>query len=176
MWLCDQVYALDASTGSRVWAFNTESTVVSSPAVADGRVFVGSNEKVRVAPPSVRRAQGRDRVAAACAGDWRRFLRHANKIESSAVWPHACGCWWLQVVVTGMRRGWGNEKRLGCGCAIRCGRWTHRPGMKSGISGNGLKACGAEVPQRQRWRTGGCLSHAVTTRCVSSSPRDRLQV
>ncbi|HJV72021.1 PQQ-binding-like beta-propeller repeat protein [Ideonella sp.] len=36
------VYAVDAATGTRRWAFETGDVVHASPAVADGRVFVGS--------------------------------------------------------------------------------------------------------------------------------------
>ena len=62
VWVCDQVYALNASTGQQVWAFETEGSVdryhgqkiTSSPAVADGMVFVASyfTGKVRVSPAS----------------------------------------------------------------------------------------------------------------------------
>jgi outer membrane protein assembly factor BamB len=38
----ENVYALDAATGTRQWAFETDDTVFSSPAVVDGTVFVGS--------------------------------------------------------------------------------------------------------------------------------------
>ena len=48
--LCGQVYALDASTGQQAWSFEAGGYVDSSPAVADGRVFIGcQNRKVRVA-------------------------------------------------------------------------------------------------------------------------------
>ena len=36
------VYALDASNGAEIWAFNTGGSVYPSPAVADSIVYVGS--------------------------------------------------------------------------------------------------------------------------------------
>jgi outer membrane protein assembly factor BamB len=48
----NQVYALDAASGGKVWEFWTGSLVYSSPAVVGGTVFVGSNDKkVRGADP-----------------------------------------------------------------------------------------------------------------------------
>ncbi|TET28854.1 MAG: hypothetical protein E3J73_00245, partial [Candidatus Bathyarchaeum sp.] len=41
----DNIYALDASTGTVIWNYTTGDDVASSPAVADGVVFVGSNDK-----------------------------------------------------------------------------------------------------------------------------------
>ena len=38
----NNVYALSAATGAEVWSFRTEGSVRSSPAVADGVVYVGS--------------------------------------------------------------------------------------------------------------------------------------
>jgi outer membrane protein assembly factor BamB len=38
------VHCLDAWTGREFWAAGTQARVESSPAVADGRVFVGSND------------------------------------------------------------------------------------------------------------------------------------
>ena len=37
------VYALNAATGSQLWDFSTGSEIQSSPAVGDGRVYVGSD-------------------------------------------------------------------------------------------------------------------------------------
>ncbi len=36
------VYALNASTGAKLWSFPTAYPVVSSPAVANGVVYIGS--------------------------------------------------------------------------------------------------------------------------------------
>jgi outer membrane protein assembly factor BamB len=36
------VYALDAATGAKLWSFPTGSDVRSSPAVANGMLYVGS--------------------------------------------------------------------------------------------------------------------------------------
>jgi outer membrane protein assembly factor BamB len=38
------VYGLDAATGTKVWRFAARASVVSSPAVANGMVYVGSND------------------------------------------------------------------------------------------------------------------------------------
>jgi outer membrane protein assembly factor BamB len=38
------IYALDASTGAKIWNFTTAGAVWSSPAVANGMVYVGSND------------------------------------------------------------------------------------------------------------------------------------
>jgi eukaryotic-like serine/threonine-protein kinase len=38
------VYALDAATGHLRWAYTTGNTVGSSPAVAGGTVYVGSDD------------------------------------------------------------------------------------------------------------------------------------
>jgi outer membrane protein assembly factor BamB len=38
------VHAINASTGKSVWKFVTRARVDSSPAVADGRVYVGSSD------------------------------------------------------------------------------------------------------------------------------------
>jgi outer membrane protein assembly factor BamB len=38
----DNVYALDASTGAKLWSYATGHAVVSSPAVVNGVVYVGS--------------------------------------------------------------------------------------------------------------------------------------
>lgn len=40
----DTMYALDADTGDKQWAFETNATVSSSPAVADGTGYFGSND------------------------------------------------------------------------------------------------------------------------------------
>ena len=39
-----KVYALNASTGSKVWSFTTGDLVWSSPVVANGVVYVASDE------------------------------------------------------------------------------------------------------------------------------------
>jgi outer membrane protein assembly factor BamB len=36
------VYALNASTGAKLWSFNAGDVVASSPAVANGVVYIGS--------------------------------------------------------------------------------------------------------------------------------------
>jgi outer membrane protein assembly factor BamB len=36
------VYALNVNTGAKLWSFATGSSVISSPAVANGVVYVGS--------------------------------------------------------------------------------------------------------------------------------------
>jgi serine/threonine-protein kinase len=38
------VYALNAKTGSKLWSYATGNLVESSPAVANGMVFVGSDD------------------------------------------------------------------------------------------------------------------------------------
>jgi outer membrane protein assembly factor BamB len=38
------VYALNASTGAKLWSYTTGSSVTSSPAVANGVVYVGSDD------------------------------------------------------------------------------------------------------------------------------------
>jgi outer membrane protein assembly factor BamB len=38
----NNVYALNAKTGAKLWSFTTGSSVTSSPAVANGVVYVGS--------------------------------------------------------------------------------------------------------------------------------------
>ena len=38
------VYALNASTGAKLWSYATGSPVDSSPAVANGMVYVGSDD------------------------------------------------------------------------------------------------------------------------------------
>jgi len=40
----DKVYALDATSGTKLWTFTTGGAVTSSPAVANGAVYVGSND------------------------------------------------------------------------------------------------------------------------------------
>ena len=46
------MYALDAASGDKLWEFETEGPVQSSPTVVGGTVYVGSNDnKVRVADP-----------------------------------------------------------------------------------------------------------------------------
>ena len=42
------VYALDEMTGKKIWKFQTRWQVVSTPAVADGRVFVGAENDDKV--------------------------------------------------------------------------------------------------------------------------------
>jgi outer membrane protein assembly factor BamB len=37
-----KMYALDASTGKKLWSYRTGNDVVWSPAVANGEVYVGS--------------------------------------------------------------------------------------------------------------------------------------
>jgi outer membrane protein assembly factor BamB len=39
-----KVYALNASTGAKLWSFTTGNAVYSSPAVANGVVYVGSED------------------------------------------------------------------------------------------------------------------------------------
>ena len=38
------VHCLDAKTGKALWTFTTRARVDSSPAVAGGRVYIGSND------------------------------------------------------------------------------------------------------------------------------------
>src|SRR6202021_3062865 len=38
------VHCLDAKTGKELWNVQTKSRVESSPAVVDGRVYIGSND------------------------------------------------------------------------------------------------------------------------------------
>jgi eukaryotic-like serine/threonine-protein kinase len=38
------VYALDAATGALRWSYTTGGSVQSSPAVADGTVYIGSED------------------------------------------------------------------------------------------------------------------------------------
>jgi outer membrane protein assembly factor BamB len=38
------VHGIDAATGRELWTFMTRARVESSPVVADGRVFIGSND------------------------------------------------------------------------------------------------------------------------------------
>jgi eukaryotic-like serine/threonine-protein kinase len=38
------VYALNARTGTKLWSYATNGYVISSPAVANGVVYVGSND------------------------------------------------------------------------------------------------------------------------------------
>jgi outer membrane protein assembly factor BamB len=38
------VYALDASAGTELWSYATGAPVYSSPAVANGMVYVGSED------------------------------------------------------------------------------------------------------------------------------------
>jgi hypothetical protein len=38
----NKLYCLDAATGAHVWSYTTGDSVLSSPAVADGKVYVGS--------------------------------------------------------------------------------------------------------------------------------------
>ena len=40
----DNVYALDAASGTKKWIYHTGSFVECSPAVADGVVYVSSND------------------------------------------------------------------------------------------------------------------------------------
>ena len=40
----DNVYALNASTGAILWSYTTGNAVTSSPAVANGVVYIGSGE------------------------------------------------------------------------------------------------------------------------------------
>jgi len=42
----DNLYALDANTGTQIWSYTTEENVLSSPAVADGKVFISWHLKV----------------------------------------------------------------------------------------------------------------------------------
>jgi hypothetical protein len=39
-----KMYALDAKTGTLLWSYATDYWIVTSPAVADGMVYVGSND------------------------------------------------------------------------------------------------------------------------------------
>jgi outer membrane protein assembly factor BamB len=40
------LYVLDAETGEKEWEFDTGSAVVASPAIAAGRVVIGSGDGV----------------------------------------------------------------------------------------------------------------------------------
>jgi outer membrane protein assembly factor BamB len=40
----DNVYALNASTGAKLWSYTTDSTVLSSPTVANGVVYASSDD------------------------------------------------------------------------------------------------------------------------------------
>ncbi|QIP16535.1 PQQ-like beta-propeller repeat protein [Spirosoma aureum] len=47
------VYALDVQTGVKKWEFATANIINSSPAVADGIVYVKSNDACCIARPEV---------------------------------------------------------------------------------------------------------------------------
>jgi eukaryotic-like serine/threonine-protein kinase len=38
----NSLYAVDARTGNKLWSFATGAAIISSPAVANGVVYVGS--------------------------------------------------------------------------------------------------------------------------------------
>jgi outer membrane protein assembly factor BamB len=40
----NNVYALDASTGAKLWSYTTGNAIGSSPTVANGVVYVGSGD------------------------------------------------------------------------------------------------------------------------------------
>ena len=40
----DKVYALNASTGTKLWSYTTRGVVFSSPAFVNGVVYVGSGD------------------------------------------------------------------------------------------------------------------------------------
>jgi len=40
------MYALDAGTGAKIWSFATQACIWSAPAVADGKIFFGSNDHI----------------------------------------------------------------------------------------------------------------------------------
>jgi eukaryotic-like serine/threonine-protein kinase len=40
----DNVYALDAATGARLWSYTTGDVVFAAPAVANGVVYAGSED------------------------------------------------------------------------------------------------------------------------------------
>jgi len=42
--LDQNVYCLNASTGAHIWSYLTDYDVMSSPAIADGKVYVGSED------------------------------------------------------------------------------------------------------------------------------------
>ena len=64
------MYALNASTGAKLWSYTTGSLVSSSPAVANGVVYVGSVRQQRV------RAERHHRCHAV-------ELRHRQPVNSS---------------------------------------------------------------------------------------------
>jgi len=41
-----KIYALDATTGEKVWSYATLGAVESSPTVANGIVYVGSDDNI----------------------------------------------------------------------------------------------------------------------------------
>jgi serine/threonine-protein kinase len=40
----NNVYALNASTGSQIWIYTTGSQIESTPSVANGMLYIGSND------------------------------------------------------------------------------------------------------------------------------------
>jgi outer membrane protein assembly factor BamB len=46
------VYSLDTNTGNLRWRFQTEGPVISSPVVADGIVYIGSDDRYVYALPA----------------------------------------------------------------------------------------------------------------------------
>jgi len=60
------VYAIDAVTGEEKWRFTTGDKVESSPAVANGIVYIGSNDKNLYAIDAV---TGKEKWRFA-TGDW----------------------------------------------------------------------------------------------------------
>jgi serine/threonine-protein kinase len=40
----NNVYALNASTGSKIWSYTTGSEIESTPSIANGVLYIGSND------------------------------------------------------------------------------------------------------------------------------------
>jgi outer membrane protein assembly factor BamB len=38
----NKVYCLNAKTGEKIWSYETDDSIVSSPAVINGKVYIGS--------------------------------------------------------------------------------------------------------------------------------------
>ena len=59
----NNVYALNATTGAKLWSYTTGGDVVSSPAVVNGVVYVGSDEATSTPSATQLRPQVRGRPA-----------------------------------------------------------------------------------------------------------------
>ena len=162
------IYALNASTGAKLWSYTTGNPVDSSPAVANGVVYIGSDDGNVYALNASTGAKlwnftTGSIVFLARSGEWGGLCRLADEQRVCAERQHRRHavelCDGRRCEVLARSGEWGGLYRLR-GRQLVCAERQHRRQLWSYTTGNA-----SDVP-RPRWRMGWFISAPMTATCM----------